>query len=135
MKVKALHSELTQEQRDYMGCKPYDKESYDITIGKEYVVLGYFMPIGLKGLKFDIIDDDGELSSVPRCLFEITDGKQSKHWRAFYLGDYGKNQSLIIQHFEFSKNPDLLEQYYCYEHEAVKLVEKIIDQLHEEAES
>lgn len=93
MKVKCIQNVIDSnlaKQVDFPRRAPTDYRS-EITIGKEYVVLGLcYIPSSLYWAgkpAISIKDDDGDLSFVPIFLFEIIDPRPSKFWQIRYNDD------------------------------------------------
>jgi len=64
----------------------YRRQSFGVTIGKDYIVLGITFAIRSNlfgtGAVVQFQDDDGNIGFAPICIFEITDGAPSKYWVA-----------------------------------------------------
>lgn len=62
------------------------RTKYQISIGKEYLVLGLSFaiesPVYGNSVLLEILDDAGRCISVPSALFEMVDGRCSALWEA-----------------------------------------------------
>lgn len=69
-----------------MGDNFYREQSFHITPGKEYTVLGLQLEVGARlwgvGAYVQIASDYGGISFAPLELFEITDARASRFWEA-----------------------------------------------------
>lgn len=89
MRVKCLNHELTEEQRLVLKVPPVLRTKHQISIGKEYLVLGISFEIGSpvygNTVLLQVVNDAGHCSFIPAALFEIVDGRCSSFWEArFY---------------------------------------------------
>ncbi|SRR5579884_2198927 len=86
MKIRCISRELTEQQRDLFKAPSRFRPNPRISVGKEYLVLGivYIMESPQYGntALFEILDDDDHLILYPAVLFEVTDGRCSRFWRA-----------------------------------------------------
>jgi hypothetical protein len=86
MRLKCLARELTVEQRKLTNAPALFAPRFQITEDRVYLVLGisFLLNSSVYGncCLFTIQDDAGRCVSVPNVLFEITDGRVSKHWIA-----------------------------------------------------
>jgi hypothetical protein len=91
MKVQCKGRELTEEQRSFFRVPSLFRPNYQVSIGKEYLVIGISFGVnnphhGNSAL-FEIVNDDGHLVLHPAALFDITDARCSSFWRAKAHGD------------------------------------------------
>jgi len=67
-----------------MKIGPYPGQSFGVTIGKEYLVVGLSFEINSyagTGVCVNIVSDGGYFVTVPLCLFEVLDARASRYWR------------------------------------------------------
>ena len=86
MKAKCISRELTEEQRLLFKVPALFRSIYQISIGREYLVLGIWFAIsspayGTLAL-LEIVNDAGRYRSIPAALFEIVDSRCSSLWEA-----------------------------------------------------
>lgn len=86
MRVKCIHNIIDDELAKRVGLANGQPVDYsDITIGKEYIVLGlcYYpaSPYYAGKPTLEIKDDTGELTTIPLFMFEIIDSTPSKYWQ------------------------------------------------------
>ena len=91
MKTKCISRELTEEQRLLFKVPALFRSVYQISIGREYLVLGISFAIsspvyGTTAL-LEIVDDPGHCLSVPAALFKIVDSQCSSFWEARFYED------------------------------------------------
>lgn len=90
MKVRCISPYPTDRQIEKLG-KFYKKQSFGVSVGKEYLVLGITFLINSAlfgtGVIIDFHDDDGNVGNAPLFLFEITDRRSSKYWEAKFHDD------------------------------------------------
>ena len=93
MRVRCVREYPSEEQIAHLGPNFYRNQSFPITVGKEYLVLGietynnsvaYGTCVGIQ-----YKTDDGNLLSTPIILFEITDPRVSNYWEARITDDGG----------------------------------------------
>lgn len=84
MKVRCLGNKFTDEQKEILGVPEHQNPIYQLTIGKEYTVLGLSLSMDyMKGVMLEIQEDHHSYCvSIPLCLFEIIDPRISAYWRA-----------------------------------------------------
>ena len=86
MRVRCINEELTEEEVKATGLPP---GRWDLTVGKEYLVLGITIPLGNpahpRGVGLEIERDGGTVLTIPLALFEITDDRVSRFWKARVL--------------------------------------------------
>jgi hypothetical protein len=91
MRVRCLNDELTEEQRKIFKVSPLFRTKYQISIGKEYLVLGLTFvvdsPIESKTVLLQVVNDAGGCSFIPSVLFELSDGRCSSFWQARFYED------------------------------------------------
>lgn|SRR6266481_1100581 len=101
MKTKCISRELTEEQRLFFKVPPLFRTVHQITIGREYLVLGILFvvnsPVYGNTALFEIVDDGGLCLSVPAALFEIVDGRCSSFWETRFY----KNGDITMWPSEF----------------------------------
>lgn len=110
----------------------YRRQAFRVTIGMEYIVFGltFFVNSNLfgTGVVIQFQDDDGNLAFAPLFMFEIVDGRPSKHWearfyedgvfqlqpssfyRAYYHDDLSEGGSEIVEDFRHVRS--LMETEY-----------------------
>lgn len=80
---------MNEEQRDLLGFPKWQNPRFQITPGREYTVLGLTArPDFISGAVVQIANDAEICIFVPICLFEITDPRPSRHWRAELYGQH-----------------------------------------------
>ncbi len=86
MRVKCTSRELTEEQRLLFKTPPLFRSRYQISIGKEYIVLGISLvvnsPVYGNMVLLEMVNDAGIYLSIPAALFEIIDNRCSSFWEA-----------------------------------------------------
>jgi hypothetical protein len=92
MTATCIALSLTEDQRMQLGATPQLQSVYQLSVGKEYTILGVLFVVqssifGSEPL-FDIQDDMGFCNSVPACLFEVADARPSRYWRAKRVGSF-----------------------------------------------
>jgi hypothetical protein len=91
MRVKCINRELTEEQRLLFKVPPLFRTKYQISIGKEYLVLGISFevnsPVYGNMALLEIVNDADLCLSVPAALFEIVDSRCSSFWEARFYDD------------------------------------------------
>ena len=84
MKTKCISRELTEEQRVFFKVPPVLRTKHQISIGKEYLVLGISFeissPIYGNTALLQIVNDAGRCAFIPTALFEVIDGRCSSFW-------------------------------------------------------
>jgi hypothetical protein len=86
MIVRCVSQYPNQKQLDLLGAKFLRDRTFQVTVGKEYIVFG--LTIGIepdyagRGLFIHHLSDSplGYVVSTPACLFEIVDGTASRYW-------------------------------------------------------
>ena len=78
MKVLCKSDHPSEKQLNDLNDTFYGNQVLPITPGKQYLVLGMQSTLG--NLWIELQGDTGNLISVPLCLFEIMDGRVSRHW-------------------------------------------------------
>jgi len=108
MRVKCISTFPSEEQIAELGKEFYRERDFHLTLGKEYVVFALEFHRESKtlgtGAWVAILTDFDVLTTVPLCLFNLTDGQLSRHWRAEVL----KDQTVLI-------SPPLLLRDFFYE--------------------
>lgn len=93
MKVKCISVYPTEKQISKMGRRFYRRQSFGLTQGKEYLVLGLNFEIDSvscgTGACVELISDNGGLSNAPLFSFEITDPRASRFWEVRLWEDGG----------------------------------------------
>ena len=91
MRTKCISRELTEEQRLLFKVPALFRSVYQISIGREYLVLGISFvvcsPVHGTTALLQIVNDAGNCSFVPAALFEIVDGRCSSFWEARFHED------------------------------------------------
>jgi hypothetical protein len=91
MIVRCNATRLDETYRRRVGGDPKLHTDFQLTIGKEYIVLGITFvvqsPICGSGILFDLEDDFGFCFSTPAQLFDIVDPRPSAYWMARRFGD------------------------------------------------
>ena len=86
MIAKCIGTTLTEEQREATNAPALFRPRYQITVGKEYVVLGVSFLVGSEVYGncslFGIRDDAGRFVSMPTVLFDLSDPRPSRFWLA-----------------------------------------------------
>ena len=84
MRILCLSSSPSSEQIAAFGEGYFCTQSFHVQPGTTYTVLGLTFYVRSQlygtGVTAEIADDDGHLVTVPLCLFEIVDGRASRHW-------------------------------------------------------
>ena len=105
MKVKCVQPYPTPEQIERLGDF-HKKQAFGVTVGNVYLVLALEFHIKLPGfgtgVMIQFLDDDGHIGFAPLFLFEIVDGRPSKHWECRFR----ENGSLTLQ------PPSFYREYY-----------------------
>jgi hypothetical protein len=74
-----------KEQLGLLGSGFYKNQSFGITVGREYLVLGLSVhrnsPVYGQAVCAEIVEDAGHRVAVPLLLFEVVDARASRHWR------------------------------------------------------
>lgn len=78
MKVVCKSVHPSAEQIAKLSGRFYRNQSLPITIGKEYLVFAFQVWSGCPWVQ--VIADTGHLLSIPVVLFDISDGRVSRHW-------------------------------------------------------
>lgn len=90
MTARCIGETLTEEQRCATNAPARFRPSYQVTEGKEYLVLGisFLVNSAIYGncSLFEIRDDAGRCVSVPTMLFDVEDPRPSRFWRARRTG-------------------------------------------------
>ncbi len=85
MIVRCLYDYPSEERIAQLGTSFYRSQSFGLTIGKEYVVVGLYSYVNSSlrgtGLYVEYVDDDGTLLQAPILLFEIVDARLSQFWQ------------------------------------------------------
>jgi hypothetical protein len=102
MKVCCIQDKMTEQQKLLFGIDLNYDPNYQITINKEYIVLGisfFFENNSFGSLAFyEILDDvKSYCTSMPFCLFEIIDPRVSSYWEIKI-----NNKAITIWPEEFS---------------------------------
>ncbi len=85
MKVRCIQTSPTSEQREEFSINRVGFSTTDVTVGKEYIVLGLSVitmrngPFGL-GTLLEIIDDQDSWALAPMYMFEVSDPRPSRYW-------------------------------------------------------
>src|SRR5882724_4361444 len=83
MKVRCISTYPNEEQMMKIGL--YPGQSFGVTIGKEYLVVGLSFQLNSgifgTGLCVNVVDDGNYFVTIPLCLFEVLDARASRHWR------------------------------------------------------
>jgi len=91
MKVKCVQAYPTPEQIAKLGPDFLKRQTFGVTVGEEYLVLGLQFQINSTlfgtGVVIQFINDDGHIGFAPLYLFEIIDGRPSKYWEARFWED------------------------------------------------
>jgi len=83
MRIRCIANTLTEEQRGLLGFPAWQNPLFQITPGREYTVLGVTAtPNYISGAVVQLANDASVCIFVPICLFEITDPRPSRYWRA-----------------------------------------------------
>lgn len=102
MRAKCISEYPTKQQIDKLGDF-YRQQSFGVTVGKEYVVLGITFHINLRGfgtgVQIQFVNDDGNVGFAPLFLFKIIDGKPSRYWE----GQFDEDGSFQLQPLSFYK--------------------------------
>lgn len=118
MRVKAIQTQINDEQRVAMGVRPEYMPVFPLTLGKEYTVycLACIPDSAIYGMVtlYWIVSDNDRLIPVPSCLFEITDSRPSRFWVIRYQG-----LTLSMDPVEFLENPYLSEDVFDHEDDAM----------------
>lgn len=131
MKVICKQNSCTENQNIKYGYKADSSYRFNLTIGKEYTVLGINSLSTSRintGCTFLLRDDIDMCAFVPICLLEISNPSPSKFWVAS-----------IENEFDFSLGPPefdidcLIDRASDYVPEAVAIFDKICRILEEEA--
>ena len=91
MRVRCIHRELTDEQRALLKAPSRFRPDHQLTVGKDYLVLGMVSIIdspqyGNTAL-FEIVNDHRQFVLYPAVLFETSDPRCSSYWRASIFDD------------------------------------------------
>jgi len=85
MKVRCILTYPTQEQIRQLGDF-YEHQTFGLTQGKEYLVLGLHFNINTPGfgtgVAIQVLNDNGHIVFPPLSLFQIIDGRASRYWVA-----------------------------------------------------
>lgn len=85
MKVKCVSTYPSTDQLWKLGPTFYPGQTFAVTAGKEYLVLGLSFQVNSKtlgtGVAIDLLSDSGFFVSAPLCLFEIIDSRVSRLWQ------------------------------------------------------
>jgi hypothetical protein len=130
--VKCVKKHLDKNNFEKYKCAEQFKNEQNITIDKEYLVIGINIYQGAiiygTGIYVQILNDDKIWAQLPIDLFEIRDKKVSKHWEASKTSES-----------EFSICPREFNKEYFYDDltemvpEVVKLFRGIYTKLEEES--
>jgi len=87
MKVQCISKELTSDQKRRMGMSSERNPAFDLTIGREYIVLGVSFLVHSTFFGSTTVvevqeDHKSYCTSIPLCLFRITDPRPSPSWIA-----------------------------------------------------
>jgi hypothetical protein len=84
MKVVCKDNTLSGEEKLARGFETQGTMRYDLTVGKEYLVLGinFLQARWNNGVSFLLRDDFGRCAFVPLALTEVADPRASAFWRA-----------------------------------------------------
>jgi hypothetical protein len=91
MKVVCTSRHPTKEQNIVLGYPNGESVGYEISVGKEYVVLGISFQLSSpmnKGVTFLLRDNFDRCAFVPACLLDITDPRPSLFWVATRHDDF-----------------------------------------------
>jgi len=90
MRVKCILEYPTDQHFERLGDL-YRRQAFGVTVGKKYVVLGVAFHINLPGfgtgVQIQFVNDNGNIGFAPLFLFEIIDGRPSRHWEARFDED------------------------------------------------
>jgi hypothetical protein len=91
MRAKCVNRELSDEQRLLFNVPSLFRSRYQLSISKEYLVLGISFvvnsPVYGNTALLEVVDDGGRCLSVPMALFEVIDGRCSSFWDARFYQD------------------------------------------------
>src|SRR5438874_13551930 len=86
MRGVCISTQLTEKQRIDAGVNVTMNSNYNMTVGREYLVIGLSF---IKGsdvygttVLFEVEDDSGLCISTPAVLFKITEATPSRWWKA-----------------------------------------------------
>lgn len=122
MKIKCIQLKLNDSQCSILGKNPSAKNSFYLTLNREYAVFGLTFKNGEfgNGCFVEILSDHSHLISVPLILFEIVDHSISKYWmiklfpegtitmwppsmyREFYHDDLSEDVVEVVEDFKVS---------------------------------
>ena len=90
MRVRCLSKIATPDQAERYGGTYKVIREYDLTPGKEYVVVALTAGVGDsaygRGVHIEALDDSGRWSSNPLFLFDLVDPRPSRYWIAKKVG-------------------------------------------------
>ena len=91
MKVRCLRQYPTEEQVQALGPAFYRKQSFHLTVGREYLVFGLQLSVNANmlgtGAWIQIVSESERLSWAPLMLFEIVDPRVSRYWEVRHWPD------------------------------------------------
>ncbi len=109
MRVRCVATVATPEQVQRYGLQVTIEHRYDVTPGKEYLVLGLTALAADSaygtGVTIEVLDDFGRWSIQPLFLFEVIDPRPSRHWVAKQVGEA-----------ELALWPESFHQDYYHDH-------------------
>ena len=84
MRIRCIRTEFSEAEKERFGIANIAPNSFRLTVGTEYLVLGLsFMDkssvLG-EGLCVDISGNGVYITPAPLRFFEITDPRSSRHW-------------------------------------------------------
>lgn len=91
MRVRCVAKVATPEQVQRYGLQVTVEHQFDVTPGKEYLVLGLTALAADSfygtGVTIEVLDDFGRWSIQPLFLFEVVDPRPSQYWVAKQVGE------------------------------------------------
>jgi hypothetical protein len=91
VKVKCIADYPSDEDIQRLGKSFYRKQSFHVTIGREYIVFGMeFYEDSIvrgTGVWISFVSDYASLTSAPLCMFEIIDARASRFWECRQLAE------------------------------------------------
>jgi len=124
MRVRATARKVSPSDAAELGIDTSYNSEWHLTLGYEYIVYAIrcFPGSAIYGSStlYQIVDDGDAFISAPACLFEITDGRASSHWRVAC-----GNEGLDIKPEEFFRNPFLSEEILDREPAAIEIFRQI----------
>jgi hypothetical protein len=105
MRAICISTQLTEKQRIDAGVNVAANSNYNMTVRKEYLVLGLSFIKGSEWygttILFEVEDDSGLCISTPSVLFKITEPTPSKWWKARQEEDWFRlwPEEMYAKHF------------------------------------